>query len=306
MIAIQYASPMEMDWRVIMGRFVGLCFVGLLAAGCCPPATFYVETTLHPDGSCDRMIWQPKDKFLPVQALKPEWNARWKTVADASGRPGESEPRAFKNNCKYFIARGSFNSPREIPPHYHYADREAPDAGASELERTYEREDYGFVIEHRWQEKITDIVTLPGFLKARDELLDLCLPICVDAIEKIFGNDYDVSRLVDHLRVNGRRFLENVSLIFYDAAARGRLVGKPGELDRAVTSHLMAEVERFGLDPKLLAVMFKVPADGKESERAWRAPRPASRSVFQAPRRGRGDYGRGRCARSGNFGKPPI
>ena len=177
------------------------------------------------------MIWQPKDNFLPDRALKPEWNARWKTVSDASGRPGASDSRASRDDCKYFIARGSFNNPREIPPHYHYADDEVPDAGASELERTYERKDYGFVVEHRWKEKITNIVTLPGFLKARDELLDLCLPVYIEAIEKIFGKDYDVSRLVNHLRVNGRRFLENVSLIVYDAVTRGRVMSEDGKLD---------------------------------------------------------------------------
>ena len=77
------------------------------------------------------------------------------------------------------------------------------------------------MVEHRWGEKITNIVTFHGFLKARDELLDLYLPVYIEAIEKVFGQDYDVSRLVNHLRTNGRRFLENVSVIFYDAAARG-------------------------------------------------------------------------------------
>ena len=107
-----------------------------------PAAAIFVETTIHPDGSCDRTIWQPKDAFLP-EALKPEWNARWKTVLDANGRPGKSDSRASKDDCKYFIARGSFNSPREIPPHYHFADEEVPDAGASELERSYARTTMG-------------------------------------------------------------------------------------------------------------------------------------------------------------------
>src|SRR5271165_2138819 len=153
------AHQMEMNWRAIMGghrglRLVGLWLLGLVAAGCCPPATIHVETTIHPDGSCDRMIRQPQDKFLPDRALKPEWNACWKSVSDARGRPGVDESEASKDQCKYFIARGSFNSPRDIPTHYHYADDQVPEAGASELERSYQRKDYGFVVEHRWQEKI--------------------------------------------------------------------------------------------------------------------------------------------------------
>ncbi len=251
-------------------RLVGLWLLGLLAAGCCPPATIYVETTIHPDGSCDRMIRQPKDKFLPDRAFKPEWNARWKGVSDAKGRPGVDESEASKDQCKYFIARGSFNSPRDIPTHYHYADEQVPEAGASELERSYQRKDYGFVVEHRWQEKITNIVTLAGFLKARDELLDLCLPVYTEAIEKIFGKDYDVSRLVNHLRANGRRFLENASLILYDAAARGRVMGDDGMLDVALTKHLIEEADRCGLDRKLLEI-FELSADKKESERRLNA-----------------------------------
>jgi hypothetical protein len=244
-------------------RLLRLCFLGVLAAGCCPPAAMRVETTIHSDGSCDRMIWQPKDKFLPEGALEPEWNARWKTVSDGIGRPGGSDSKALKDDCKYFIARGSFNSPREIPPHYHFAVDLVPDAGASELERTYERIDYGFCVEHRWQEKITNIVTLPGFLKARDELLDLLLPAYIEAIERIFGNDYDVSRLANHLRVNGRRFLENVCLILYDALARGRVLGEDGTPDVALTKHLFDEAEHFGLDSKLFVGMM----DPKESDR---------------------------------------
>ena len=55
------------QWK---SRLASLCLLGILAAaGCGPPAAFYVETTIHPDGSCDRMIWQPKDKFLPDGAL---------------------------------------------------------------------------------------------------------------------------------------------------------------------------------------------------------------------------------------------
>jgi len=40
-----------------------------------------------------------------------------------------------------------------------------------------------------WQEKITNIVTLAGFSKARDELLDLCLTVSTEAIEKILGKE---------------------------------------------------------------------------------------------------------------------
>ena len=257
---------------VVQGRswLAGLYLLGVLVAGCCPPSAIYVETTIHPDGSCDRMIWQPKDKFLPEAALKPEWNALWKSVSDASSRPAQSGARASRNDCSYFIARGSFSSPLEIPSHYYYADKEIPEAGPSELERAYERKDYGFVFEHRWKEQVTNVVTFPGFLKGRDELLDIFLPLYTDAIEKIFGSDYDVTRLVSHIRADGRRFLENIAVLLYDAAVRRRLIDDNGELDVDLTMNLFNEAKRFGLDHDFLQA-FKVPANEKESMRHFNA-----------------------------------
>ncbi len=245
-----------------------VCLVGFFLAGCTAPPAIQIETVIHPDGSCDRMIWQPRDKFLPEAALKPEWNARWKSVSDAPGRPRVSDAKASEDGIKYFIARGSFASPSQIPAHYRYTDPEVPDAGASELERTYERKDYAFVVEHRWKERITNIVTLRGFIRGRDELLDVYLPVYTDAIEKIFSKDYDVARLVAWLRSDGRRFLENASLIVYDAAVRGRVLGKNNQFDGDLINGLYEEAERLGLDFKLLGEMFKLPADQERNERA--------------------------------------
>jgi hypothetical protein len=95
-------------------NFVAACFIGALFAGCTPPPAFQIETVIHPGGSCDRMIWQPKEKFLPDGALTPEWNARWKTVADAPERPGGSGSKASTDEFTYFVARGSFGSPQVL------------------------------------------------------------------------------------------------------------------------------------------------------------------------------------------------
>jgi hypothetical protein len=234
---------MARQWGV---RLAGLCLLGVLG-GCCSP-TIYVETTIHPDGSCDRMIWQPKDKFLPDQALGLAWNARWKSVSDAAGPHRNSGSRASADECKYFIARGAFHSPQEIPPHYRHVDGDVPDVGSSELKRTYKRKDYGFVVEHRWNETITDIVTLTMFLKARNELLDLLLTICTEAIEKQFGNSHDVSGLVTYIRSEGRQFLEAGSLILYDAAARHRVMRDEHVVDPEVAVALGEQAKRFGLE----------------------------------------------------------
>ena len=62
--------------RVLRTRLPVVCLVGFLflVSGCTAPPAIQVETVIRPDGSCDRMIWQPRDKFLPEAAFKPEWN----------------------------------------------------------------------------------------------------------------------------------------------------------------------------------------------------------------------------------------
>ena len=95
--------------------------------------------------------------------------------------------------------------------------REAP---ASELARSYECKDYGFVRVHRYRETLTNIVTRDSFLKARDEFLDLALPKAILGIERVYGKAFDVAGLGRYLRTDGRRFLEQAGLAFYETMAR--------------------------------------------------------------------------------------
>ncbi len=216
----------------------------LAAGGCGSPAWIQVETVIHGDGSCDRTIWQPKDEMLPDDALQPAWNVRWKSI-NLVAIPPELAKQAKNGQPNdehhYFSAQGTFQSPSTIPHHFRRAFKPDPKARASELVRTYECKDYGFVREHRWCETLTNIVTRDGFLKARDEFLDLALPKAVLTIEEVYGKAFDVTGLAKYLRKDGRRFLEQAALLFYDMMAQH----KPDE-EQAV---LFAELARqFGLD----------------------------------------------------------
>src|SRR5262249_28092363 len=113
--------------------------------------------------------------------------------------------------------------------------------GASELVRTYERRDCGFVVEHRYRERLTNIVTRAGFLEARDEFLDLALPLVAKGIEQVYGGEFDVSGLVRYVRTAGRRFLEQAAEAFYDA-------GVAHEPEQEVGVRLATVARRFGLD----------------------------------------------------------
>jgi hypothetical protein len=254
--------------NLLRSRIIAGWFLAILAAGCGQSPTVLVETTVHPDGSCDRMIKQPTDMFLPEEAFTPQWNARWKTVSDPRRQP--ASPGFSISDGMHFTARGTFKNPGEIPPHYRYRNQKAPDAGVSELVRTYERNDYGFVVEHRWREKITNFGSLPEFMKARDELLDQCLPLCAEWIEHVLGKDFDVSRLITFLRTDVRRFLENASVIVYHEMVRYQQIGEDRKLDDTLVTPLLDEAERIGLDRKSLTVMFKNPHKQEELERTWK------------------------------------
>jgi hypothetical protein len=192
----------------------------LLAAGCGGPAFFQVETVVRPDGSCDRLTWQPKGEMLPEGALALAWNARWKGVSDVMIPPAFSSVNQSHSDRAYFHAHGGFPSPADIPAHFHHRNGLYPDLGASEMVRSYERKDLGFVVEHRWVERITNIVTRDGFLKARDEFLEVALPLLCDGIERVYGDRYDVSAAVLDLRTRGRRLLDDAALAYFEAMSR--------------------------------------------------------------------------------------
>lgn len=107
--------------------------------------------------------------------------------------------------------------------------------------RSYECEDYGFVREHRWRKTLTNIVTRDSFLEARDEFLELALPKAALAIEQVYGKSYDVKGLEHYLREDGRRFLEEAALVFYDLAAQHRPAA-----EQPLAFAVLAR--RFGLD----------------------------------------------------------
>ncbi len=216
-------------------QIIVLSFLAVVTPGCAPYAAFEVETAIQPDGSCVRTIVQPKGEFLPDETSKPEWNARWRSVTDAdvpdSAMPPDLSPAPASfalgssmkdepNKLPYFKARGEFSSPQQIPAHYRYADAKYPEAGVSELVRSFGRTNYGFLVEYAWREKITNIVTLPDYLNGCDELLDLVVPILIEGLEKEFGQDFDLTGLSDFIRKDGRRFLDDAALRFYDLRAR--------------------------------------------------------------------------------------
>jgi hypothetical protein len=194
----------------------------LAACGCGSPPLIQIATVIHGDGSCERTIWQPRDELLPDEALKPAWNARWKSI-DLAAIPPELA-KQVKDGQKvdglhYFSAQGYFRTSAEIPRHFRRSVGEDQESLASELVQSYECKDYGFVREHRWRETLTNIVTKDRFVKARNEFLNLALAKVVQGLEEVYGHTFDTTGLAQYLRKDGRSFLEQAALVYYDTTA---------------------------------------------------------------------------------------
>ena len=223
-------------------RVLPLNIVLAATAGCGAPLLFQVETVIHPDGSCDRTIWQPEKEMLPPEALAPAWKARWKSVDPVPIPPAFAGEFQASNAQKYFRARGLVSCPGGHPrPLPVSLLPMSPSVGASELSRSYDREDFGFVVEHRFTETLTNIVTPVGFLQARDEFLDRALPLLIQGVEQVYGGVFDVKGLTKYLREDGRRFLEEAAIVYYELAALHKK-----EEEQALAFAELAK--RFGLD----------------------------------------------------------
>src|SRR4051812_30084182 len=132
-------------------------------AGC--EYKYEAVTVLHPDGSVDREITQPAGEGSDDGPRA----AGWATTVYRDARLGGERTRDF-------TASGHFASPDKIPDHVAAgpgAEEGHADQPRSRLVRRYARNDYIFVVEHDWEETLSDTVTFEGMHEARDQAIDL-------------------------------------------------------------------------------------------------------------------------------------
>lgn len=229
--------------RLLIRRLLPLAMaVGSL--GCGAPPLLQVETTVRSDGSCDRSIWQPKDKLLPGTAFSPAWTASWTTVVDVRIPPAFAD-QSSSSGGPYFHAAGRFSSPAAIPPHFRKEIEARPDLGAGELIPSWRRIDYGLFAEHLWTETLTNNVTRRGFEEARDAFLDLALPILAEGIQKVYGEEFDVDAAAEEFSRRGRPLFRDLLDAWYDGLAASESATAAGEI---LSSKLLSAVERAGID----------------------------------------------------------
>lgn len=204
-------------------------FAGLVLAGC-GVHEFRSETTLHSDGSVERAIYQPKSETPePAQSRELWQQMTWageilgdKWAGSIRDLPIRTEPERNANGTEktpvYFAAWGKFDTVAKLPEHFS-RDVDVGEKRTVKLTRNYERNDYGFVVEHRWSERLNDIVRLEDMRRARRELFDLMTEFGLEVLSERLKESHDLSRLKTWLRDDGFPWFEDLIDLWYEWTA---------------------------------------------------------------------------------------
>ncbi len=211
--------------------WLGLALLAAVAAGTIGCSSVHrSETTLRPDGSVERAIYQPWNA-TPESIRK---SAAWKETIHApdpnelerqdwSGKIPDLPRRDPSKSEAYFAAWGNFASVKDIPDHVEMKAPEGSGLPSGKLVRRYSRNDLVFVVEHHWRERLTDIVRLEDMRKARDELADLMIRVGEEIFNELLGKEYDATDLVKWARTEGKTWLAELTeyLYLYSVSRRG-------------------------------------------------------------------------------------
>ncbi|MFN0056305.1 MAG: hypothetical protein ACKV0T_29515 [Planctomycetales bacterium] len=191
----------------------------------CGQHVYRAETQWHADGKVTRAVFQPRDE-TPQEAQHP---ALWRRMTASKERPPERWPRAIADlpdfpadsEHPYFVADGEFESAANLPATF-FAK---PPAGIppGKLVVATERLDFVFVTEHRWNETLTDSVSLPDLKRACEELSELAVELATTVLKEDLEEACDISSLADWGRSDGKAWLTAAALEFYASGARREL-----------------------------------------------------------------------------------
>lgn len=217
-------------------------FAGLIAvcAAGCSKDYYRTETVLQSDGSVERAIYQPDVEDSSAWSVAT--GAERISADDWEGSITELPPRPQDEDHPYAAAWGRFDSVAEVPKHF---EIKSPDESrSSRLVRAHSRTDYGFVVEHKWSETLTDIVTHDDMHTAVRELADLLISLGAATFEEAYADRYDSSEFVAWARREGIDWVIEICDIYWDTAAR-RL--SQDEQEQEIIRLLAANATRHGL-----------------------------------------------------------
>lgn len=260
----------ERCWRdLVIASFTCLVLVG------CGVHEFRSETTLHSDGSVERAIYQPQNETPEPARSRELWQqTTWageilgdKWTGSIRDLPIRTEPERSANGTEktpvYFAAWGKFDTVAKLPEHFS-RDVDVGEKRTVKLTRNYERIDYGFVVEHRWSERLNDIVRLDDMRRARRELFDLLTEFSLEVLSQRLKENYDLSRLKTWLRDEGFPWFEDLIDLWYEwAAEHGTHRGNLPQHERDAQRRLVELCARRGLKlPEPSETLFKDPHAG--------------------------------------------
>jgi len=188
----------------------------LCALAGCASDTYRYETVLHSEGFVDRAIYQPD--------LKDQ--SAWNFVTGAAKiSHDEWDSSIFElpaavqdDDHPYLAAWGTFRSVEAIPDHF---EIKSPDESrSSTLSRRYAQTDYGFVVEHRWSETLTDIVDHDDMHQAVSELMELLISLGEEIFEEALGDEYDTSEFIAWLKTEGTPWMVELFDLYWDVSTR--------------------------------------------------------------------------------------
>ncbi|MBI3837708.1 MAG: hypothetical protein HY288_07215 [Planctomycetia bacterium] len=191
----------------------------------CDPQIYRGQTTLKADGSVSRAVYQPSDGTWDSERNRDVWkrvtyaaripHERW------SGDIAQLPLAVHDEKHPYVAAWGDFESPAKLPPNVvKQGLRGLPDG---KLVVEYAREDCVFVVEHRWKETLTDIVTLDDMHRARQELADLLIPLAQKILDEALGDEYQTANPVDWLKGTATPWFFEMTDAVFEMGARKRL-----------------------------------------------------------------------------------
>lgn len=239
------------DWMI--ASFACLVHVG------CGVHEFRSETTLHSDGSIERAIYQPKSETPEPAQSRELWQQTTlaseilgdKWAGSIRDLPIRTEPEKNLNGTDkmpvYFAAWGKFDTVAKLPEHF-AREVDVGEKRTVKLTCNYERIDYGFVVEHRWSERLNDIVRLDDMRRARRELFDLGTAFGLEVLSERFDKTHDLSRLKTWLSDVGFPWFEELVDLWYEGSAeRGTHRGNVLQHERDVQRRLVELCARRGL-----------------------------------------------------------
>jgi len=207
-----------------------LCGVFVLLIAGCDEQHFRSETTWHVGGKVDRAIYQPAE-FFPQ-----ETRSAWQVVRSVKELPSgafegsvRDVPVEDSGEARQVVAWGSFVSPEKLPNSLRIPAADPTKFGT--LTRNCTIEDLGLVSEYRWNETLTDVVSLADVASARREAMDLIGDVVEISLQD--ESAYKSDKFILWLRDDAARWLEELHAELVEAGLRGWL-----RRDRAADSPL--------------------------------------------------------------------